>query len=49
MNLRTIQTNLSVVVLVVVLAGIGLAKVASAEVVFDTQSPQMRFVANEIN
>ena len=49
MTLRTIQTNLSVVVLVVVLAGIGLAKVASAEVVFDPKSPQMRFVPNEIN
>jgi len=45
MNLRTIQTNLSVVVLVVVLAGIGLAKVASAEVVFDPKpGRKFRFI-----
>jgi len=49
MTLRTIQTNLSVVVLVVVFAGIVLSQVASAEVVFDPKSSQMRFVANEIN
>ena len=49
MTLRTMQSNLSIIVLVLVLAGIGLAKVASAEVVFDPKSPQMRFAAKEIN